>query len=79
MSNALKTVIKESLLVLGLYHKVNHIRFRNDERNISQEKFYAKVISKVIAYPSSKAKLNSISLDLVKSGGVPQNYETVTK
>jgi hypothetical protein len=33
----------------------------------------------VIAYLRSKAKLNSVSLDLVKSGGVPLNYETVIK
>jgi FkbM family methyltransferase len=46
MSHSLKTVIKESLLGLGLYHKVNQIRFRNDERNISQQRFYAKVIGK---------------------------------
>jgi FkbM family methyltransferase len=42
----LKTVLKESLLELGLYHKVNNFRFRNDERNRSQEQFYAKVIRK---------------------------------
>lgn len=46
MTDNIKTALKESLLDLGLYHKVNNFRFRNDERNLSQEKFYAKVIGK---------------------------------
>jgi len=41
-----KTLIKDSLLEVGLYHKVNNFRFRDDERNRAQEKFYAKVINK---------------------------------
>jgi hypothetical protein len=32
----------------------------------------------VLAYLQAKAKLNSVSLDLVKSGGVPRNYETIS-
>jgi hypothetical protein len=33
----------------------------------------------VIDYLRSKAKLNSLSLDLVKSGGIPLTYETVNR
>jgi FkbM family methyltransferase len=40
----LKNVLRESLLDLGLYHKVNDLRFRNDPRNESQKQFYARVI-----------------------------------
>ena len=59
MTKPIKAVLKETLLDLGFYHRINNFRFRNDERN------------------RSKAKLNSLSLDLVKSGGVPVNYESV--
>lgn len=44
ISNTIKSVLKESLLDLGLYHKVNNFRFRNDQRNREQEKFYSTVI-----------------------------------
>lgn len=40
----LKNILRESLLDLGLYHKVNNLRFRNDARNKAQKEFYAKVI-----------------------------------
>jgi FkbM family methyltransferase len=40
----LKNVLRESLLDLGLYHKVNNFRFRNDARNKAQKEFYARVI-----------------------------------
>jgi FkbM family methyltransferase len=40
----LKNVLRESLLDLGLYHKVNNLRFRNDPRNKAQKEFYATVI-----------------------------------
>jgi len=43
-TNSLKTVLKESLLDLGLYHKFNNFRFRHDLKNKSQENFYRKVI-----------------------------------
>lgn len=42
--NPLKRLLKESLLDLGLYHKVNNFRFRNDARNKTQKAFYAGVI-----------------------------------
>jgi FkbM family methyltransferase len=42
----LKETLKESLLQLGLYYKINGIRFRNDPRNSSQRAFYSTVISK---------------------------------
>jgi hypothetical protein len=32
---------------------------------------------KVLEYLRMKIKLNSLSLDLIKSGGIPVNYETV--
>lgn len=38
-----------------------------------------KIPDSVIDYLRSQAKLNSLSLDLVRSGGVPVNYETVKK
>lgn len=40
----LKNILRESLLDLGLYHKVNNLRFRNDARNKAQKEFYAQVI-----------------------------------
>src|SRR5690349_3191094 len=40
----LKNVLRESLLDLGLYHKVNNFRFRNDARNKAQREFYSRVI-----------------------------------
>lgn len=41
----LKETLKESLLQLGLYYKINGVRFRNDPRNITQRAFYSTVIS----------------------------------
>src|ERR1700741_4675894 len=40
----IKNILRESLLDLGLYHKVNNLRFRNDARNKAQKEFYARVI-----------------------------------
>jgi FkbM family methyltransferase len=42
--SVLKEAIKDSLLTFGLYHKINNFRFRHDERNKSQQKFYSTVI-----------------------------------
>jgi len=46
LSSLLKQFLKESLLQLGLYHKVNNFRFRHDQRNRSQKRFYAGIIKK---------------------------------
>ena len=42
----MKKLIKELLLDVGLYYKVNAFRFRHDARNRSQRTFYANVIRK---------------------------------
>lgn len=42
----LKKSLKELLLDLGLYYKINDYRFRNDHRNTSQTAFYAKIIGR---------------------------------
>ena len=42
--NPLKNILRESLLDLGLYHKVNNLRFRNDARNKAQKEFYSRII-----------------------------------
>jgi len=41
-----KTQLKEILLDLALYYKVNELRFRHDPRNRLQKAFYAKLIHK---------------------------------
>ena len=40
----LKNILRESLLDLGLYHKINNLRFRNDARNKAQKEFYSRLI-----------------------------------
>ncbi len=42
----LKETLKESLLQLGLYYKINDIRFRHDPRNSTQRAFYQSLIAK---------------------------------
>jgi len=42
----LKNALKELLLRWGLYYRINDFRFRHDERNSSQRKFYARFIGK---------------------------------
>lgn len=44
MELSLKEVVKSSLLDLGLYHKINNFRFRNDSKNALQTQFYQSVI-----------------------------------
>lgn len=44
MTNPIKAALKETLLDLGLYHKINDFRFRSDDRNRSQQDFYSRVI-----------------------------------
>jgi FkbM family methyltransferase len=39
-----KETLKEALLGLGLYYRINDFRFRHDSRNISQKEFYARFI-----------------------------------
>jgi FkbM family methyltransferase len=41
-----KRIVKEILLDVGLYYKINGYRFRNGQRNESQEAFYAGLIDK---------------------------------
>jgi len=45
-SGPLKNLVRESLLTLGLYHKINDFRFRHDERNRQQKAFYSRVIKR---------------------------------
>ena len=40
----LKKALKELLLDLGLYYKINDYRLRHDQRNISQREFYSTII-----------------------------------
>jgi FkbM family methyltransferase len=40
-----KETLKEALLGLGLYYRINDFRFRHDARNISQKKFYQRFIT----------------------------------
>lgn len=42
----LKTSLKELLLDVGLYYKINGYRFRHDQRNISQIAFYSRIIGR---------------------------------
>lgn len=42
----MKRLLKEILLDLGLYYKINAFRFRHDSRNRQQEAFYAQLIGK---------------------------------
>jgi FkbM family methyltransferase len=43
----LKKALKELLLDLGLYYKINDFRLRHDRRNVSQKAFYATIIGNV--------------------------------
>ena len=42
----LKKLLKELLLDVGLYYKINGYRFRHDSRNISQKAFYSSIIGR---------------------------------
>lgn len=41
-----KRFLKRILLAVGLYYKVNSLRFRNDQRSASQKAFYARLIGR---------------------------------
>ena len=40
----MKALVKDLLLKAGVYYNINRIRFRHDQRNISQKAFYATII-----------------------------------
>jgi len=40
----MKKLLKDLLLNVGLYYKINAFRFRHDQRNIAQKAFYATII-----------------------------------
>jgi len=40
----MKALVKDLLLKAGVYYNINQIRFRHDQRNISQKAFYATII-----------------------------------
>jgi FkbM family methyltransferase len=42
----LKELLKELLLDVGLYYKINGYRFRHDQRNTSQKAFYSTILSR---------------------------------
>jgi len=42
----LKKALKEILLDVGLYYKINGYRLRHDQRNISQRAFYSRIIGR---------------------------------
>src|SRR5436309_1047556 len=42
----MKALVKDLLLKAGVYYNINRIRFRHDQRNISQKAFYATIIGK---------------------------------